>query len=63
MTVGWGGGGPDGATEVIGLGLYRNAFSYGKFGYATAMGVVLFFLTLTLAALTLRMSRRERIEF
>jgi N-acetylglucosamine transport system permease protein len=63
MTVGWDGGGPDGATEVIGLTLFRNAFTYGKFGYATAMGVVLFFLTLTLAALTLRMSRRERIEF
>src|SRR5262249_42566545 len=27
MTVGP--GGPDGATEVIGLGLYRNAFTYG----------------------------------
>lgn len=63
MTVGWGGGGPDNATQVIGLVLYQNAFAYGKFGYATAMGVVLFFLTLTLAALTLRVSRRERIEF
>jgi N-acetylglucosamine transport system permease protein len=61
MTVGP--GGPDNATEVIGLGLWRNAFTYGKFGYASAMGVALFFLTLTLAALTLRMSRRERIEF
>ncbi|MGI5215484.1 carbohydrate ABC transporter permease [Plantactinospora sp. CA-290183] len=60
MTVGP--GGPDGATEVIGLGLYRNAFTYGRFGYAAAMGVALFFLTLTLALLALRMSRRERVE-
>jgi N-acetylglucosamine transport system permease protein len=60
MTVGP--GGPDGATEVIGLGLYRNAFTYGKFGYASAMGVTLFFLTLTLAVLALRGGRRERIE-
>jgi N-acetylglucosamine transport system permease protein len=55
-------GGPDGATEVIGLSLYRNAFQYGKFGYASAMGVALFFATLTLAVLALRAGRRERLE-
>jgi len=60
MTVGP--GGPDGSTEVIGLGLYRNAFTYGRFGYASAMGVTLFFLTLTLAVLALRGGRRERLE-
>jgi N-acetylglucosamine transport system permease protein len=60
MTVGP--GGPDGATEVIGLSLYRNAFSYGKFGYASAMGVALFFGTLTIAVLALRAGRRERVE-
>ncbi|MFI7599107.1 carbohydrate ABC transporter permease [Actinoplanes sp. NPDC049681] len=56
MTVGP--GGPDGATEVIGLSLYRNAFQYGKFGYASAMGVALFFATLTLAVLALRGNRK-----
>ena len=61
MTVGP--GGPDGATEVIGLSLYRAAFTYGKFGYASAMGVALFFATLTLAVLALRGTRRERLEF
>jgi N-acetylglucosamine transport system permease protein len=55
-------GGPDGATEVIGLSLYRAAFTYGKFGYASAMGVALFFATLTLAVLALRAGRKERIE-
>ncbi|MEH1164066.1 sugar ABC transporter permease [Micromonospora sp. CPCC 205539] len=60
MTVGP--GGPDGATEVIGLSLYRNAFQYGKFGYASAMGVALFFATLTLAVLALRSGRREKLE-
>ncbi|WP_433291950.1 carbohydrate ABC transporter permease [Actinoplanes sp. CA-030573] len=60
MTVGP--GGPDGATEVIGLSLYRNAFTYGKFGYASAMGVALFFATLTLAVLALRTGRKERLE-
>jgi N-acetylglucosamine transport system permease protein len=60
MTVGP--GGPDGATEVIGLSLYRNAFTYGKFGYASAMGVALFFATLTLAVLALRAGRSSRVE-
>ena len=33
-----------------------------KYGYASAMGVALFFLTITFAALTLRVTRREPIE-
>jgi N-acetylglucosamine transport system permease protein len=55
-------GGPDGATTVLGLEIYRNAFDYAQFGYASAMGVVLFFLTITFAALTLRVTRRDAIE-
>jgi len=61
MTVGP--GGPDGATEVMGLGLYRNAFTYGRFGYAAAMGVALFLLTLAVAVVALRAGRRERVEY
>ncbi|MEV6305996.1 sugar ABC transporter permease [Actinoplanes sp. NPDC051861] len=60
MTVGP--GGPDGATEVVGLSLYRTAFTYGKFGYATAMGVALFFAALTLAVFALRWGRRNQVE-
>ncbi|RJL36169.1 carbohydrate ABC transporter permease [Bailinhaonella thermotolerans] len=56
-------GGPDGSTTVLPLEIWRNAFTYSKFGYASAMGVALFFLTLTFAVLTLRVTRRERIEF
>lgn len=55
-------GGPDGATTVLGMEIYRNAFDYSRFGYASAMGVALFFLTITFAALTLRVSRRETVE-
>jgi N-acetylglucosamine transport system permease protein len=44
------------------MSLYRTAFSYGKFGYASAMGVALFFATLTLAVLALRAGRHERLE-
>jgi N-acetylglucosamine transport system permease protein len=60
MTVGP--GGPDDATEVIGLGLYRNAFTFSRFGYAAAMGVTLFFLTLTVAVVAMRAGRKERVE-
>jgi len=55
-------GGPDGATTVLGMEIYRNAFTYSQFGYASAMGVALFFLTLTFAALALRVTRRETVE-
>jgi N-acetylglucosamine transport system permease protein len=56
-------GGPDGATTVLAMEIYRNAFTYSKYGYASAMGVALFFLTITFAALTLRVSRRESVEY
>ncbi|MFF4990738.1 carbohydrate ABC transporter permease [Streptosporangium saharense] len=56
-------GGPNDSTQVASFYLYQNAFSYGRFGYASAMGVVLFAVTLALSAFTLRATRRERIEF
>lgn len=59
----FGPGGPDDSTMVTGYYLYENAFEYARFGYATAIGVAMFFLTLTLAVLALRVSRRERIEY
>ncbi|MER7475390.1 sugar ABC transporter permease [Micromonospora sp. NPDC000018] len=57
------GGGPDGATTVLAMEIYRNAFVYSKYGYASAMGVALFFLTITFAALTLRLTKRESVEY
>ncbi|TCO43860.1 N-acetylglucosamine transport system permease protein [Kribbella antiqua] len=56
-------GGPDNSTYVMGLAIADNGFQYGRAGYASAMGVVLFFLTLIIAAVMLRATRRERIEF
>ncbi|MGW0586892.1 carbohydrate ABC transporter permease [Streptosporangium sp. NPDC002607] len=56
-------GGPDHSTTVMAAEIYRTAFQYFKFGYASAMGVVLFFFTIGFATLALRLSRRERIEF
>ncbi|WP_433166185.1 carbohydrate ABC transporter permease [Kribbella sp. CA-247076] len=56
-------GGPDNSTTVMGLQIADYGFQYGRAGYASAMGVVLFFLTLIIAAVMLRATRRERIEY
>lgn len=56
-------GGPDNSTTVVALETYTNAFRYSEYGYASAMGVALFFMTITFAAITLLFTRRERIEY
>lgn len=55
-------GGPDKATTVLGLEIYKSGIIQGDYGFASSMGVTLFFLTITFAALTLRVTRRETIE-
>ncbi|MDX2847527.1 sugar ABC transporter permease [Actinacidiphila glaucinigra] len=57
------GGGPDYHGEVMATYLMRNFLTFGKSGYACAMGVVILFLTLILSAIALRVSRRDRIEY
>lgn len=57
-------GGPDNSTLVVPFYIYKTAFgSVSQAGYATAMGVAMMVVTLLFAILTLRLSRRERIEF
>jgi N-acetylglucosamine transport system permease protein len=56
-------GGPDGSTEVVAQYLYRAAFTDGRFGYASAIGVALCLVTLLLAVVVLRSGRRDRVEF
>lgn len=61
MTVGP--GGPDNSTTVVPFYLWDSAFNHGQAAYGTAMGVAMLIVTLLFAVLTLRFSRRERIEF
>lgn len=57
-------GGPDHATEVVPLLLWKTAFrDSSQYGYAAAMGVAMLLVTLLFAILTMRFARRERIEF
>ncbi|MFG3690245.1 carbohydrate ABC transporter permease [Micromonospora sp. NPDC047740] len=54
------GGGPGYATEVPVLHIYRAAFEFSQFGYATALSVVLGIILLAVSALAMRVSRRDR---
>ncbi len=56
-------GGPDGASEVVGGVIWKYAFKHGEQAFASALGVVLFFAALSLAVVSLRVGRRERIEY
>lgn len=56
------GGGPSRAGDVMGVALYRSAFTEFKFGYAAAIGVMLTILTTVVAIAFMRTARRERVE-
>jgi N-acetylglucosamine transport system permease protein len=56
-------GGPNHASEIFASVIYFTGFNKGQFGYACAMGVALAIFTVLLAAVQLRITRRERIEF
>ena len=59
MLIVTGGGGPVNATQSPGLYLYQQAITYGKFGYATAIGTVLMLMTLTFSMFILRARYRR----
>ena len=55
------GGGPDRATTFLPLLVYRNAFENGRYGYAAAITLVAFAMTLLIVATQLRVLRRGRL--
>ena len=63
LTQGTYGGGPDHHSEVMSTYLMRNFLYFGKSGYACAQGVMIMLLTMVVSVITLRVSRRDRIEF
>ena len=50
-------GGPNGATETLGLHVYRSAFEFFRMDYAAAAGVMVLLLAAVLAVLALRKTR------
>ena len=56
-------GGPGFSSDVVGpAAVQRRRSRDSQFGYASAIGVAMFFLTLSVAVLFLRVTRRERVE-
>lgn len=53
------GGGPNGQTTPVLLLIYRAAFEYGKYGYASAMGVILFCVIAFFVAVQFVLQRRK----
>src|SRR5262249_21298607 len=56
-------GGPGNASSVLGVYLYRIAFDYTKFGYGSAVAVMMFLIIFVLSMIYLRLFRPDRIEY
>jgi N-acetylglucosamine transport system permease protein len=56
-------GGPSSHTETLLTYLYRRAFVESDFGYATAVGVVVFVMILTLSLTFFRIMKREVVRY
>ena len=56
-------GGPNNSTQVLGTWLYRSGFVRNDFGYAAAIGTVIFVITLAIALVQLWINRRRRVEW
>ena len=52
-------GGPNGGTTSILLMIYRNAFDFGKYGYAASMGIFLFVIIAIFSFLQYRATRSD----
>jgi raffinose/stachyose/melibiose transport system permease protein len=55
-------GGPNNSTQVLGTWLYRNGFVRNDFGYAAAIAVVIFVLSLGIGLLQLWYTKKRRVE-
>ena len=53
-------GGPGTSTYVPALELYFNVAQFGRYGYACALGVVLFLMTLTITLINLYFTRERQ---
>lgn len=56
-------GGPNGLTDVPSTLLYKEAFQYSDFGRASVIGVYIFILSVIFTIISLRITKRERLEY
>lgn len=57
------GGGPDNASLTLSMSIYKNAFSYERFGYSSSIGLVFFIFIAAITIVQLRVTRRMEVEF
>jgi len=57
------GGGPNYTTSTLLMMVYDTAFSNNQFGYASAIGVILFIITAIIAVIQFRVTQRDSVEF
>jgi N-acetylglucosamine transport system permease protein len=56
-------GGPNGASEVMGTFVYKNAFRYQNIGYGNAAAVIMFLIVFALSIFVFRWMARETVEY
>ncbi len=56
-------GGPGNASSVLGIYLYRTAFSFTQFGYGSAVAVSMFVIIFVMSMVYLRLFRPDRVEY
>jgi len=57
------GGGPGGATQVVAINIYKEAFARSnRFGYATAKSTILFLIILIVTFIQLKVTQRKEVE-
>lgn len=56
-------GGPNNSTQVLATWLYRSGFVRNDFGYAAAIAMVIFIVTIAIALVQLYITRKRRVEW
>lgn len=56
-------GGPNGLTDVPSILLYKEAFRYNNFGKASVIGVYIFILSVVFTVVSLKITKREHVEY
>lgn len=56
-------GGPNGASEVMGTFMYKNAFRWQNVGYGNAVAVIMFVFVFVLSLASFRWMARETVEY
>ena len=57
------GGGPNFKTSTLLLLIYNTAFGNNQFGYASAIGIILFLITAVIAVVQFRVTQKDNIEY